>query len=101
MILALAVGLAGMVLGVFYYGGLWLTVKRMVKAEQIPVLFALSFFIRTAITLVGFYFLMAASWQRLLFAFLGFMLARVLLSNWLGKNMMMVKPSLQGVNHEA
>jgi len=100
MMFFLGAALLGMVLGVFYYGGLWLTVKRIMKAELVPLLFALSFFLRTGLTLLGFYQVMAGSWQRLLSAFAGFMLARVLLSNWLGKNMPMVKPLLQSVNHE-
>ncbi|RXG11642.1 F1F0 ATPase subunit 2 [Leeuwenhoekiella aestuarii] len=69
---------AGMILGVLFFGGLWLTVRKSVNAK-IPELWIFgSFLLRTSITLVGFYFISGTEWQRLIFCLLGFITARYL-----------------------
>jgi F1F0 ATPase subunit 2 len=46
--------LAGVALGLFYFGGLWLTVQRVTTSQR-PELLALgSFVLRMAVTLAGF-----------------------------------------------
>ncbi len=68
--------IAGLVLGILFFGGLWFTVKKSVTA-RIPALWIFgSFFLRIAITLFGFYFIAAGSWQRLLICLVGFIAAR-------------------------
>ena len=76
LILALA---AGIVLGTFYFGGLWLTVRRLPTAQRPALLSLLSFFVRLAVVLFGFYFVMDGRWVRLLVCLLGFLGARVIL----------------------
>ena len=67
---------AGLALGIVFFGGLWFTVKNVVKSK-IPALWIfLSFFIRMSITLLGFYFISMGSWQRLLICLAGFVIAR-------------------------
>lgn len=70
----------GLGLGVFYFAGLWLTVKRLARADFSALLFSVSFLLRTGLTLAGFYLLMLGSWQRLLVALVGFIVARMLLT---------------------
>ena len=66
----------GAMLGIIFFGGLWLTVKKVVVAKT-PVLWVFgSFFLRMSIVLVGFYFIASSNWQRLLGCMLGFIAAR-------------------------
>ena len=76
LMLALA---AGMGLGIFYFGGLWLTVRRLPTARQPALLSLLSFFGRLGVVLFGFYLVMGGHWERLLVCLLGFLGARVIL----------------------
>ena len=73
MILAFIVGL---LLGTIFFGGLWLTVRKLV-ISKIPALWVLgSFILRVSITLIGFYYISSGSWQRLLICVAGFIIAR-------------------------
>jgi len=75
---------AGLVLGLFYFGGLWLTVQRLPRARHPGVLAAVSLLVRTGLTLVGFYLIMAGRWERLAFCLVGFFLVRIFLVRRLG-----------------
>lgn len=76
--------LAGGALGAVYFGGLWLTVRRLAHTRR-PTLWLLSsFFVRTALTLLGFYLVLRMGWATLLACLVGFLLARVLLMRQLG-----------------
>jgi F1F0 ATPase subunit 2 len=67
---------AGIVLGVIFFGGLWLTVKKSMTSK-LPALWVLgSFFLRISVTLLGFYFIAGGNWQRLLCCLFGFVIAR-------------------------
>ena len=70
---------AGIVIGLFYFGGLWWTVRRLPDRGE-PALWALgSFLLRAAITLAGFYFAAGGEWMRILACLLGFVLVRMTL----------------------
>ena len=70
---------AGIILGAFYFYGLWLTVQRLPSARR-PVIMSLSsFFGRLAVVLVGFYFVTAGQWERLVVCLVGFLTTRVVL----------------------
>ena len=69
-------GLAGIILGLFYFGGLWITVQRLPTARHPALLTMGSFLGRTAVTLGGFYLVMAGSLGNLLACLVGFLLAR-------------------------
>lgn len=69
---------AGIALGLIFFGGLWLTVKRTVSSKRPAVLFLGSLLLRVSVALVGFYFVSQGSWQRLLFCLVGFIVARYL-----------------------
>ncbi len=74
--------LAGILLGIFFFGGLWWTVKKITAGNSKPYfLFLVSFIIRTVVVLAGFYLLLTAGWQYLLSALAGFLIARTILAS--------------------
>jgi F1F0 ATPase subunit 2 len=74
----------GIALGLFFFGGLWWTVQRIPTAEFPGALALGSMVIRTLITVAGFYWIMDGSWERLLAAAAGFLLARVVMVRRVG-----------------
>lgn len=94
MIIAFIVGLA---LGALFFGGLWLTVRKAVTTAKPAFLILGSFIIRIALVLIGFYFIGTDSWQRLLIALLGFLIARFLAIHFTKAKQPMVKKE---VSHE-
>ncbi len=70
---------AGTGLGLFYFGGLWLTVRRLPTARRPAFFSLLSFFGRLGVALFGFYLVMGGHWERLLVCLLGFLGVRVIL----------------------
>ncbi len=75
---------AGLLLGLFYFGGLWLTVQRLPRSEHPGMLTLVSLIIRLGVTLAGFYLVMAGRWERLLVCLAGFLLVRIVLVRRLG-----------------
>ena len=67
---------AGIALGIIFFGGLWLTVKKSVHAKAAWLLVLGSFILRVGIVMTGFYFISSGNWQRLVGCLLGFMVAR-------------------------
>lgn len=77
IILNLAIG-AG--LGIFYFGGLWLTLKKLPSSGNPYFLTLGSFFGRTVLSLSGFYLVArGGQWERLLVCLFGFILMKVFL----------------------
>ena len=74
--------LAGVSLGMFFFGGLWWTIRRGVSSKQPAALFFFSLLLRTGIALAGFYLVVRGDWRRVLTCLLGFILARILVT-WL------------------
>ena len=78
----LALGMAfvaGIGLGILFFGGLWLTVQR-ISVSSWPALLALgSFWGRSAVCMLGFYLVMDGHWDRLAACLLGFLGARIVL----------------------
>lgn len=71
---------AGGVLGAFYYGGLWWTVRRGLLSRRPAVWFLPSLLARTAVALLGFYAVFRGDWRRLVACLAGFVLARILVT---------------------
>jgi F1F0 ATPase subunit 2 len=69
---------AGIGLGTFYFGGLWLTVQRLPKVRRPALLSMCSFFVRLGIILFGFYLIMDGHWERIIVCMLGFLIMRVI-----------------------
>jgi len=74
--------IAGIVIGIVFFGGLWFTVKQMAKSKTPTVWLIVSFIFRVSITLLGFYFIAVGSWQRLLICVAGFIAARYLVTHF-------------------
>jgi F1F0 ATPase subunit 2 len=74
----LALG-AGIVLGVFYFGGLWWTTQRLLTVSNPALLALASFVVRTVLTLAGFYLVAGSHWVSLIVSLAGFLLARTIL----------------------
>jgi F1F0 ATPase subunit 2 len=71
--------IAGAALGLFYFGGLWLTIRRLPESRRPAALALASFVGRTALTVAGFYLLMDGQWPRLALGLAGFLGARTVL----------------------
>lgn len=76
---------AGAALGLFYYGGLWLTVRRLHDTTRPATLMLSSYFIRTALSLPVFYLAVrGGQWGRLLILTTAFLAMRMFLVYRLG-----------------
>ena len=73
--LALA-GMAGLLLGAIFFGGLWWTVRLGVTSKRPALLFLGSMLLRTGVVIAGFYVVSDGHWQRLLACLSGFAIAR-------------------------
>lgn len=72
--------LAGLVLGVMFFGGLWWTVRKCVASKRPMLWFLSSLLLRTSITLIGIYVVADGHWQRMLLCLLGFIMARLIVT---------------------
>lgn len=91
---------AGIILGVIFFGGLWLTVKKIVTAK-IPALWVIgSFIVRVGIVLLGFHFVSSGNWQRLVSCLIGFIAARFIVIHFTksidAKQLQLKKETLHG-----
>jgi F1F0 ATPase subunit 2 len=75
-------GVAGILLGAIFFGGLYLTVRKGVSSPSPALWFFGSLVVRMGIALAGFYFVSDGSCQRLVACFLGFVVARLVVT-WL------------------
>ena len=69
---------AGLLLGTFFFGGLWWTVQKGMTSEMPALWFVGSLLLRTGVILAGFYFVSQNHWSRLVMCLLGFLIARVI-----------------------
>lgn len=78
--------LIGLALGIFYFGGLWLTIKNMNQVRSPIILTLGSFILRTAtIFLVLIYIARQGEWGNILVLLAGFIASRIFLSRKIGK----------------
>lgn len=78
----LLAAVGGAILGLFYYAGLWFTLRRLPQQAN-PALWVFgSFILRLAVSMAGFYFILGPdrNLPRLGVALLAFIIARVLLT---------------------
>lgn len=80
----LAAFATGMALGVFYFVGLWKTVKNMPSSHHPVRLMIGSFAVRILILLPVLYFITAGHWERLMAAMAGFFIIKMFLTRRLG-----------------
>ena len=75
--------LAGLALGVFFYGGLWLSVSWLPRSSSPALLTLGSFWIRSLVVLACFLFLAKQRWSYAVIALATFALGRVVISKLL------------------
>ncbi|MHC1698064.1 MAG: ATP synthase subunit I [Geobacteraceae bacterium] len=71
---------AGLALGLFYFGGLWLTVRKIPGSGNPGILMLGSFVVRLLVTLCGMYLVMDGTWERLVACLAGFLLMRIVMT---------------------
>jgi F1F0 ATPase subunit 2 len=69
----------GAVLGIIFFGGLWLTINKALHSKKVALLFVVSFILRIAIVLAGLYYVSQNSWQKMLVCLAGFLIARTVI----------------------
>ena len=74
--------MGGGLLGAFFFGGLWWTVRKGLSSSRPALWFLLSMLLRMSITLGGIYLIAGGDWKRLLLCLLGFLTARLAVT-WL------------------
>jgi len=73
--------IAGMALGMFFFGGLRFTVKKAITAK-IPAIWIFgSFILRVSVVMLGFYYISPGGWQSLIVSVLGFIVARFVVTH--------------------
>ena len=73
---------AGLLLGTFFFGGLWWTIKKGTASKTPAIWFLSSFFIRLGITVCGFYFVSIIIGKRMILCLAGFIIARTLITRY-------------------
>lgn len=71
---------AGLLLGAFFFGGLWWTVIKGASSPRPALWFSASLALRMSITLAGFYLVGGGNWRRWLLCVTAFVVARVILT---------------------
>jgi F1F0 ATPase subunit 2 len=95
MISSLAIGV---VLGIFYFGGLWLTLKNLPSSGNPYFLTLGSFFGRTVISLFGFYLVARGGhWEQLLVCLFGFILMKIFMVRHLRPDKKAVIPGVKWI----
>lgn len=72
--------LGGIVLGILFFGGLWLTIRKGIRSKRPTLLFMGSLIVRMAIVVLGFYYVGANNWLRMLVCLVGFLIARMVIT---------------------
>ena len=72
--------ISGSALGLFFFVGLWFTVKQTMLSNKPHLWFILSFVLRITLLLMGFFFISKSGhWQHLACALIGFVITRSIL----------------------
>lgn len=82
---------AGFLLGGFFFGGLWWTVRKGLASNHPALWFFGSTLLRTGVALAGFYLLSHDDWRRLVVCLLGFFIGRVVVTR-------MTRPAKEGID---
>ncbi len=77
--------ISGLALGIFFFGGLWLTVQRMVSSKISPLWLMIGSIFRLAVVCFGFYYIGKGNWKAMCIALGGFILARFVIMQFTKK----------------
>ncbi|MBA6327674.1 ATP synthase subunit I [Colwellia sp. MB02u-6] len=78
--------LVGVMLGVFYFAGLWWTVRKLGSSQYVVLLFVFSLLFRTSAVIAGFYLILGDNWLHLVAGLVGFMVVRFLATRYSEKS---------------
>ena len=70
----------GVILGIIFFGGLYWTIQRLAEAKHPALLMTLSLLLRMAILLGVLFYVAKGGYQGILFALLGMILVRVVMT---------------------
>ncbi len=76
---------AGACIGLFFFGGLWWTVRRIAKAGRPSYLIVVSFALRAGLALFAIYLITGGQWEKILSALSGIIAARILMVRRMGR----------------
>lgn len=76
--------IVGGTVGILFFGGLWWTIQRGINSQWTALWFIGSLLLRMTAVIAGFYFISQHHWPRLVACVVGFVLARLVMVNWLG-----------------
>lgn len=68
----------GILLGFFFFFGLYWTVRRAIAASHPALWLLLGSLVRSTVVITGFYFAAGGAWRRILICLLGFIIARII-----------------------
>lgn len=74
-----AAGIAGIVIGVFFFGGLQWTLRNYLNSSYAGIFLTISMLIRMGFAVVGFYFVGQGEWRQILVCLVGFLISRTLI----------------------
>ena len=99
ILILLSIFAVGLLLGAFFFGGLWWTTKKAI-GSKFPILwFFCSLIIRLGVTLVVLYYVSRNHWERMLICLLGFIIARIIIVR-ITKNHDQTKSIVKEVKYE-
>jgi len=70
----------GLILGLFFFAGLWWTIKKSMISKHPALLVLSSMIIRICVVLIGFYYISLGNWKRILSCLAGFIIAKFILT---------------------
>ena len=73
----------GFLLGVFYFGGLWWTTKKIITAKRPAILLMGSFFVRVMTVLYVLYIFADSNFMNILTIMIGFMGSRFIIASYI------------------
>jgi len=76
--------IVGILLGAFFFGGLWWTIRAGSPSQWSGLLFSASLMLRMAVAISGFYLVSHGDWRKLLACLTGFLLARIAVTRLIG-----------------
>ena len=68
--------LFGAILGVIFFGGLLWTIQRALRSQSPAHIFVVSYFVRFAVVIAGFWWMTSSHWESILACFCAFVATR-------------------------
>lgn len=98
-LLLLLAAVAGGLIGMVFFGGLWWTVHKGMTSRYAAFWFTGSLMLRVGVALAGFYFIGGNDWQMMLACLFGFAVARIVVMRLTGSRLQHPTLSSTEVHH--